>query len=139
MGVSEWVNPKIWWKRGRVVKRIVNKFSKININNNTNTCPHIKVNGGGIADSGSTLHWYLRDTPIDNNCPYAELYSVQPYGSQIVSTLQADMKVSTLNKEARRGYKFPTLTQNLVSFTLLEDNECTITLDRTRINVTKSG
>ena len=36
-------------------------------------------------------------------------------------------------------YKLPTLTQNLVSLPVLAYNGCTITLDRTIINVTKGG
>ena len=97
------------------------------------------VNGYRIADSGSTLYCYRRDTPTDNYFLAAVLHAVQPDGSQIVSTVQDDMKLSTLNKEAHRGYKFPTLTQNLVSFTVLSDNGSTITLDRTSIKVTKIG
>ena len=117
----------------------MNKFSDIDLINNTTTCPHITVNGDWIADSGSTLHCCLIDTPTDNNRPADAFHDVKPDGSQIVSTFQADMKVSTLNKEARRGYTFPTLTQNLVSFTLLSDNGCTIILDRTSIKVNKGG
>ena len=107
--------------------------------NNTTTCPHITVKRDGIADSGSTLHCYRRDTTTDNDSTDAVLNDVQPDGSQIVSILQAIMKVSTLNKEACRGYNFTTLTQNLISLPVIEDNGCTITLDRTRIKVTKSG
>ena len=68
---------------GRFEKKIVNKFSKINIINNTMTCPHITVNGDGIEDSGSTLHCYCRDTPTYNDHPaavlHAALHAVQPY------------------------------------------------------------
>ena len=70
-------------------------------------------------DSGSTLHCCRKDKPIDNDHPVAVLHSVQPDRFQIISTLQAYMKVSNLNKEARRGYKFPTLTQNLVTLLFL--------------------
>ena len=49
------------------------------------------------------------------------------------------MKVSTINKEECMVYKLPTLTQNLVSLPVLAYNGCTITLDRTIINVTKGG
>ena len=101
--------------------------------------PHIKVNGYGIADSGSKLHCYLRDTPTENDLPAAAFHAMQPDGYQIVPTVQADTKVSTLTREERRGYKFPTLTQNLVYFLVLEDNRCNTTLDRTSIKVKKSG
>ena len=37
MGGLSWGNPKILWKRGIVAKNIVNKFSKINLINNTTT------------------------------------------------------------------------------------------------------
>ena len=67
------------------------------------------------------------------------LNAVQPDRSQIVSTVKTDMKVSTLNREAIRGYKFPELTQNLVSFPVLSYHGWNITLDRTIIKVTKSG
>ena len=80
------------------------------------------VNGYGIVDSGSTLHCYRRDTPTYDDCLANALHAVQPDGSQIVSTLQANMKLSTLNREARRGYKFLTLTQNFVSLPVLVDN-----------------
>ena len=90
------------------------------------TFSHITVNGDGIADSGITLHCYLRDMPTENDNPAAVLNTVQPDGYQIVSTLQADMKVFTLNKEARRGYKFPALAQNLVSFPVLAKQIFTI-------------
>ena len=103
------------------------------------TFPHITVNGDGIADSGITLHCYLRDMPTENDNPAAVLNTVQPDGYQIVSTLQADMKVSTLNKEAHRGYKFPTLTQKLVSLTVIVDKIYNITLDITIIKVMKGG
>ena len=54
------------------------------------------------------------------------LNAVQPDRSQIVSTVKTDMKVSTLNREAIRGYKFPELTQNLVSFPVLAKQIFTI-------------
>ena len=136
-GSSAWGKLKSLWIRGRFAKKIVNKIYKINLINNTTDQPHITVNGYGIADSGSTLHFYRRDTPTDNGCTAAGLHTVHPNRSQIVSTLQADMKVSTLNNEARREYKFFTLTQNLVSLPVLAYNGCNITLDSASINVTK--
>ena len=132
MRVSSWGKPKIWWKRGKVAKRIVNKFSKIILINNTTPSPTIIVNGGGVADSGSTLQCYRRVTPTENYCPAAALHDVQQNGSQIVSTMQA-----ILYKEARKRYKPHPLTQNLVSLSVLADNRWTITLDRTSIKVTK--
>ena len=87
----------------------MNKFSEINIINNTKTCPYIKGNRDGIEDIGIILHCYYRETPMYNDCLATALYDMQPDGSQIVSTFQADMKVSNLNKEARRGYKIPIL------------------------------
>ena len=104
----------------------MNKFSEINIINNATTRPHIIVNGDGIADSGSILNCYRRFMPTDNDCLDTAFHVVQPDGSQIVSTLQANIKVSTLNKEARRRCKFPTLTQNLVSFPVLAKQIFTI-------------
>ena len=100
---------------------------------------HITLNGYGIADISITLHCYHIDTPIDNDCPSAALQAVKQDISQFFSTVQVDMKVSTLNKEARRRYKFTTLTQNLLSFLVLAKNRYTIKLDRTSINVTKGG
>ena len=114
MGGLSWGNPKILWKRGIVAKNIVNKFSKINLINNTTNCPHITLNRYVIEDSDITLHCYSKDTPMNNDCTASALHDVQPERYQIVSTLQADMKVSTLNNEARREYKFTTLTQNLL-------------------------
>ena len=84
-----------------VEKYIVNEFSKINIINNTTNIPHIMVNGDGIADSGNILHCCCRDTPTDNDLPVAKFHAGQPDGSKIVSTVKANMKLSTLNKEAR--------------------------------------
>ena len=110
------------------MKKRVNKIFKIDLINNTTTCPHISINGNGIADSGIKIKCYCRDTPMDNNHPSTVLYAVQPDGSPIVSTLQADMKVSTLDEEVCRGYKFPIINQNLVSLTVLADNGCIITL-----------
>ena len=83
------------------------------------TCPHSTENGGGVEYSGIKIHCYFRDMPMENYCPSSVLHAVQLDEYQIVSTLQADMKVFTLNKEARRGYKFPALAQNLVSFPVL--------------------
>ena len=134
MGGLLWGNTKSRWKWGRVVKKIVNKISEINLINNNTTRLHITVNRDGIADSGSTIYCYLRDTPTYNYRTEAELHAVKPDGYQIVSTFEANTKVSTLNKEDHRGYKFPYLTQNLVSLTVLEDIICTIILYKTRIN-----
>ena len=107
----------------KVAKNIVNKISNVNLINNTTTCPCITVNSDRISDSGSILHCYRRDTPTENDCPDAVLLPVQPDGSKIVSTLQVGMKVSTLNKEACKGYTFQTRTKNLVSFPVLVDNK----------------
>ena len=81
-----------------VEKNIVNEFSKINLINNTSACPHISVNGDRIADSGSTIHCYFRDTTTDNDRTAAALHTVQTDGSKIVSILQTNIKVYTLNK-----------------------------------------
>ena len=120
MGGLLWRNPKIWCKRGKFTKNIVNKFSQINLINNTTTSLPITVHGGWIADIGSKLHCCLRNNPTDNDFPVAALHAVQPDISQILSTVQANMKLSTLNKEARRGYKFPTLTQTLYHWQFLQ-------------------
>ena len=77
--------------------------------------------------------------PTYNNRPATELYTVQLGGYQIVSSFQSNVKLFNLKKEARRGYKYPTLTQNLVSFPVLAENVCTITLYITSINITKVG
>ena len=97
-------------EKGESSKNIVNKHSRVNIINKTTTCPHITVNRYRIIDSGSILHCYLRDMPTDNDFPAAAFHAVQLDGYKIVSTFQADMKLPTLNKEARKGYKFPALT-----------------------------
>ena len=115
------------WGGGGVLRKILNIFSKINFINNTMTRPHINVNGDGIYDSGNTIHYYHRDTATDNGCPAAALHSLQRYVSQIMSTLQAYMKVSTLNKDACREYKFTTLTPNLVSLPVLIEGGYTFT------------
>ena len=60
-------------------------------------------------DSGSKIQCYRRDTPIENDCMAAALYTVQPDRYKTVSTFQANIKAPTLKKEARRGYKFTTL------------------------------
>ena len=119
------------------MKKRVNKIFKIDLINNTTTCPQIRVNGYEIPYIGSTLQYYCKDIPTYNDRLSAVVHAMQSDEYQITSTLQANMKVSTLNKEARRGYKFPTLTQNLLSFPVLAENRCKITLDRTSIKVTK--
>ena len=126
-------------EKGEVAKNTVHKFSKINLINSNMTRPHITVNGDGIADSASKLHCYRRGTPTENDRLAAVLHAMHPDGYQIVSTVQADMKVYTFKKEARRRYKFPAPTQNLVSFPVISDNVCTITLYITSIKITKSG
>ena len=88
----------------------MNKISKVNIINNTATSLHIIVNRDGIADIGSKLHCFRSDITTYNNRPASALHDVQPGGYQILSTVQANMKVSTLNNEACRGYKFLNLT-----------------------------
>ena len=117
----------------------MNKCSKVNLINNTTTDPHTTVNEDGISDSGSTLHCYRGDTPTYNYFPDAALHAVKPDRSKIVSTFQADMKVSKLYREEHRGYKCTTLTQNLVLMPVLAYNRYTIILDITRINVMKVG
>ena len=123
----------------KVAKNIVNKISNVNLINNTTTCPCITVNSDRIADSGSTLHCYRKDMLTDYYFLAAALHDVKPDRSQIVSTLQTDMKVSTFKREARRGYKFPTLTPNLVLLPVRVETGCAITLDKTSIKVTKSS